>query len=219
MTSPRRIAGPDAKNRSVLLDAAEQIMLEDGYAAVTSRRVASRAGLKPQLVHYYFRTMDDLFLAAFRRRAEEGLERQAQALAGPHPLRAMWEFSTEADAVALTMEFAALGNHRKAILAEIAHYAEKFRAAEIQTITRLAERYPLNADPASPAALAVIMASVARMVVMEQSLGMSGGHSEILALVESQLDRLEPLDPVPAAAGNGAHPSRSAPARRAPRAR
>ena len=64
--------GPDAKNRGVLLDAAEQLMLEDGYAAVTSRRVAERAGLKPQLVHYYFRTMDELFIEVFRRRAEAG---------------------------------------------------------------------------------------------------------------------------------------------------
>ncbi len=73
MTTSRRIGGaPDAKNRGVLLDAAEALMLEEGYAAVTSRRVADKAGLKPQLVHYYFRTMDDLFLAVFRRRAEQG---------------------------------------------------------------------------------------------------------------------------------------------------
>ena len=51
MTSSRRIGAPDAKNRVVLLDAAEQMLLEEGYAAVTSRRVAHRAGLKPQLVH------------------------------------------------------------------------------------------------------------------------------------------------------------------------
>ena len=81
MASERRIGAPDAKNRSVLLDAAERLMLEEGYAAVTSRRVAEKAGLKPQLVHYYFRTMEDLYLAVFRRRAEQGLEAQAQALA------------------------------------------------------------------------------------------------------------------------------------------
>jgi len=55
-------------------------MLSEGYAAVTSRRVAAEAGLKPQLVHYYFRTMDDLFLALYRRRADQGLERGRQAL-------------------------------------------------------------------------------------------------------------------------------------------
>ena len=74
MTSARRIGAPDAKNRGLLLDAAEQLMIEEGYAAVTSRRLASKAGLKPQLVHYYFRTMEELFLEVFRRRAEEGLQ-------------------------------------------------------------------------------------------------------------------------------------------------
>src|ERR1700692_1950603 len=95
MTSARRIGAPDAQHRSVLLDAAEQLMLEEGYAAVTSRRVAEKAALKPQLVHYYFRTMDDLFLAAFRRRAEDGLERQAQALTSGPPLRALWAFGND----------------------------------------------------------------------------------------------------------------------------
>ena len=42
MASARRIGAPDAKNRGVLLDAAEQLLLEEGYAAVTSRRVAER---------------------------------------------------------------------------------------------------------------------------------------------------------------------------------
>ena len=79
--SPRRIGAEDSKTRAQLLDAAEQLLLEEGYAAVTSRRVAAKAGLKPQLVHYYFRTMDDLFLEVFRRRAEENLARFERAVA------------------------------------------------------------------------------------------------------------------------------------------
>ena len=64
MTATRRIGAEDSSTRAALLDAAQQLMLDEGYAAVTSRRVAAQAGLKPQLVHYYFRTMDDLFLVA-----------------------------------------------------------------------------------------------------------------------------------------------------------
>ena len=74
-SSPRRIGAEDSATRAQLLDAAEQLLLEEGYAAVTSRRVAAKAGLKPQLVHYYFRTMDDLFVEVFRRRAEANLAR------------------------------------------------------------------------------------------------------------------------------------------------
>ena len=62
--APRRIGALTSKTRSSLLNAAESLMRESGYAAVTSRRLAAKAGLKPQLVHYYFRTMDDLFLAS-----------------------------------------------------------------------------------------------------------------------------------------------------------
>jgi len=43
MASERRIGGPEAKNRGALLDAAEALMLDEGYAAVTSRKVAERA--------------------------------------------------------------------------------------------------------------------------------------------------------------------------------
>ncbi|HUA95206.1 MAG TPA: TetR family transcriptional regulator, partial [Acidimicrobiales bacterium] len=92
MVSNRRIGAEDSKSRQALLDATEQIMLEEGYAAVSSRRVAQRAGLKPQLVHYYFLTMEDLFLAAFRRRAEVGLEYLDRVLDTERPLRALWDF-------------------------------------------------------------------------------------------------------------------------------
>lgn len=191
MASPRRIGAPDAKNRTVLLDAAESLMLEEGYAAVTSRRVAAQAGLKWQLVHYYFRTMDDLFVAMLHRRGEEALRVQAEALAGPRPLRALWEFSTRPEVVALAMEFMALARHRKTIQAEIARYAQLFRAAEIEAMSRLAERYQIPAEQLPPPVMAVMMSSLSRVVVIEQALGMEGGHRETLEFVERHLQKLE----------------------------
>lgn len=191
MGSPRRIAAPDAKNRGILLDATERLMLDEGYAAVSSRRVAEMAGLKSQLVHYYFRTMDDLFLAVFRRRAEEGLRRQAQALASAQPLQALWEFSIESTSTALTMEFAALANHRKAIRAEIAQYAERFRLAQIDALSSVLECHGIPPEECPPSVVSVLMTSISRVVVMEQTLGMSAGHADTLAFVDRHLRRLE----------------------------
>jgi AcrR family transcriptional regulator len=194
MTSARRIGAPDAKNRGVLLDAAEQLMLEEGYAAVTSRRVAEKAALKPQLVHYYFRTMDDLFLAAFRRRAEEGLEVQAQVLQAPQPLWALWRFSTDPAATAITSEFIALANHRKALKAEIAYYAERFREEQRKALSTILERYGRDAETPvhiPPLVWSVLMTSVSRVLVIEQALGMSAGHPETVAIVENYLRHLE----------------------------
>ena len=144
MTSPRRIGAPEAKNRGLLLDAAEQLMLEEGYAAVTSRRLASKAGLKPQLVHYYFRTMEELFLEVFRRRAEEGLQIQAAALNSPQPLWALWSFGTDPAFTRISMEFMALANHRKELRAEIAYYAERFRDEQRQAVTAALQRYGVD---------------------------------------------------------------------------
>ena len=134
--SPRRIGAEDSKTRAQLLDAAERLLLEEGYAAVTSRRVAAKAGLKPQLVHYYFRTMDDLFLEVFRRRADENLARFERAAAGDRSLRALWQVNADPRGAAFMIEFVALANHRKAIRAEIAAYAERWRATQLDALAR-----------------------------------------------------------------------------------
>jgi len=191
VASPRRLGAPDAKNRTVLIDAAEQLMLEEGYAAVTARRVAARAGLKHQLVHYYFRAMDDLFLAVFRRRAEQGLERQDQALASGQPLRALWQHSTDTRDTTLVMEFMGLANTREAIRSEIARYAERSRVAQVEALARLFAEGRLTSDACSPEVLTVLLTSVSRVMIMEQALGMTVGHAETAAFVEQWLRRLE----------------------------
>jgi AcrR family transcriptional regulator len=205
MTSARRIAGPDAKNRVVLLDAAEQLMLEEGYPAVTSRRVAEKAELKPQLVHYYFRTMDDLFLALFRRQAEQGLAAQARALEMPQPLWALWRFMTDPSATRSTLEFMGLANHRKVLHAEIAHYAQRSREEQTKAMSTVLQRYGVDASAVPPVVWTFFGTGASQVLVVERSLGMDTGHAEILDFIEGWLRRLEgeplPLDapdsPVP----------------------
>src|ERR1700742_2596824 len=104
-----------ARMRAAILDAAEEIMQESGYAAVSSRKVEQRAGLKSQLVHYYFKTMDDLFAAVWQRFDDRFLEHQARVLASERPLRALWERSIDPATTTLRHEFIALANHRELI--------------------------------------------------------------------------------------------------------
>lgn len=205
MSSSRRIGAPDAKNRVVLIDAAEQLLLEEGYAAVTSRRVADRAGLKPQLVHYYFRTMEDLFLAVYRRRAEEGLSVLSTALQSPQPLWALWRFSTAPEATRLTMEFMGLANHRKILRAEIVYHAERFREMQNQAIAEALRRHGAEITDVPPVVWTVFATAVSQAIVMERALGMSTGHAETFAFCETWLRRLEgdPLPETAAAFGDG----------------
>jgi AcrR family transcriptional regulator len=153
--------------------------------------VAQRAGLKPQLVHYYFRTMDDLFLALFRRRAEVGHQRQMDALDSAQPLWALWDLSRDPRGTALTMEFVALANHRKAIKAEIASSAERFRADQIRRLESVLERHGVAAQ-CPPLVFTVLLSSISRFLVIEsETLGMVTGHAETVAFVEEFLRRLE----------------------------
>jgi AcrR family transcriptional regulator len=191
-TTARRLGAETSKTRGVLLDAAEKLMLEEGYAAVTSRRLAARAGLKPQLVHYYFRTMDDLFLAAFRRRAEQGLERQVRAQTSPQPLWALWDLSRDQRGTALTMEFTALANHRKSIRAELSASAERYRAALLEGFRSALARDEIDQTAYPPVVCAVLMTSISTFLVIEEAmLGMSTGHEETIAFVEDLIRRVE----------------------------
>jgi AcrR family transcriptional regulator len=177
--------------RVLLLDTTERVMVEDGYAAVSSRRIAKDAGVTAALVHYYFGTLDDLFLAVVRRRAEQGLERQARLLGSPQPLHALWRMSAEPAGNALLMELMALSNHRKVIRAEVAAHAEAFRKAQLQALRGHLEASGIDPKTLDPAVVMVLIAGLSRTIAMEQSLGMKTGLTETVAVIERLLDRYE----------------------------
>jgi AcrR family transcriptional regulator len=192
----RRLGAPDSKTRARLVRAAEQLLLEEGYAAVTSRRVGARAGLKPQLVHYYFRTMDDLFLEVFRRGAEKNLARFERAIAADCSLRTLWRLNADPRGAALTIEFVALANHRKAIRAEIADYAERFRRAQLDALRAVLTADGVSGDQLPAIVALLMMTGLTQVLAIEQALGVTAGHDETRSFVEGLISRLEPqLDP------------------------
>lgn len=193
----RRIGAATSASRAELVKAAERLMIEEGYAAVTSRRVAAAAGLKPQLVHYYFRTMEDLYLEVFRWRAEQALAHQEEVLASDAPLTAMWRLSNDRRWIALSIELSALANHRKSIAAEIARYGERFRERQMEVMTAALDRAGVDPDEVPPEVALVLMTSVSRMLAMEAGLGMTHGHARTHEAVERLLARLEGPAPTP----------------------
>ncbi len=191
-SSPRRIGATDSKTRAQLIEAAELLLLEDGYAAVTSRRVAARAALKPQLVHYYFRTMDDLFLEVFRRRAEENVARVERAIATDGSLRALWQLNADLRGARFNIEFVALANHRKAIRTEIARYAERFRAAQLEAVTAALDGLGVTADQLPPIVALLMMTGLTQVFALEDALGVTAGHDTTRSFIERTIDRIDP---------------------------
>src|SRR6476660_3639033 len=182
MAAPRRIGAETSKTRALLLDHAEELMLEEGYAAVTYRVLAARAGVTSGLVQYYFPTLVDLFLAL---RSERNVERLHEALERrpDEPLRIVWEFSTDETSAALLTEFLALANHRKTIRAAIHEVIEHTRAAQLQVLEERWGEYPAPGE-LSAEALLFLLHGIPKMVMLEEAVGMSSGHREVLDLVE-----------------------------------
>ena len=51
-----------------ILDAAEKLFLEKGFAAASTTQIAKEVGCNQALVHYYFRTKDNLFNRIFEKK-------------------------------------------------------------------------------------------------------------------------------------------------------
>jgi AcrR family transcriptional regulator len=187
----RRGPTDDPTTRNSILDAAESLMVEEGYAAVTSRRVAALAGVNSALVYYYFDTMDGLFVALFRRGADRSLHRLDEVLAAPQPLWEFWRFIHDRSNSARTMEFIALANHRKTIRAEIADYSRTFRKRELELLSAVLVGYGLDPDRWPPASIVLSLSGISRFMLIEEAFGVDVGHAETIAVIEREIAALE----------------------------
>jgi len=78
---------PDTKHK--ILDAAEQLFAQEGFAATSLRAITAAAGVNLAAVNYHFGSKDDLVRQVFRRRMDpinrERLELLAEAEQGTAP--------------------------------------------------------------------------------------------------------------------------------------
>lgn len=186
----RRVGAETSATRAVIVEATNQLIRDEGYAAVSTRRVAGRAGLKPSLVHYYFPTTDDLLVEVSRQGAAQSDRMIEEALASDDPLRALWSFFIDTSRVAMALEFMALANHRPAVRDYMAQHSEEMRARQVTILQHLLGDRLDRLDGFDAAGLSVVLAGIGRAVVMEQGLGVKTGHAEAIRIVEGWLDKL-----------------------------
>ena len=187
----RRPRAATEEKRRRLLDATEELMLAEGYAAVSSRSVATAAGMNAPLVHYYFATLDDLFVAVLQRRSDRNVERMADALAAPEPLRAWWALASDTRGTALFVELMAAANHRPALKAELGDVARRVRAMQVERLTTLLKEYRLDPEVFPPPLVAAAVQGLAFSVVMDQAAGYDTSPEEAAAAMDRLVDRLE----------------------------
>lgn len=179
---------------SLLLDGAENILKEEGYASLTSRRIAERVGIKQQLTYYYFRSMDELMVEAFRRLSKRELARLEAALSSDLPLHEFWSVCGNTGDARLISEFMALAHRSEGVKNEVVDFIERSRRVQTRAVAKsiksLRRKSGIAALP--PEAITFLTTNIALALTRESALGITSAHKEIRGLVMECLSALEP---------------------------
>lgn len=183
--------GPqNSASRDLIFDAVERVLQKEGYIALTARRVAEEAGFNHQTVYYYFETMEELVLGAFRRRCESSLKRLDAALASDRPLHAIWALYSDPSNGRLNVEFNALAMRNDPLRLEITQYLERSRSMQESALSALLKNLGLP-DAVGPMVPGMLILFVANFLDREAALGVTKGHAEMEAFVDWCLGRFD----------------------------
>jgi len=189
-TSGRRKGVESSETRAKLLQSAVQILRDEGASAVTARRLAEQFGLGRHIIHYYFGTIDELFVAMMR---EEGARTEAlltQAAETGDALDLLW--ANMRDAALVILELMRLAVRHPDIAREYRIYTDRFR----QTMTVVLENYAHSRGitlPATTAATALLLQSAATTIAVEASMGLTLGHADAEIALLGWLKNLQGL--------------------------
>jgi AcrR family transcriptional regulator len=186
----KRIRRDPETTRALILDTTEKLMVEEGYAAVSSRRIAQELGLNAATVHYYYPTTDDIFIALHKRMTGRQLEELETVFASENPLEAFWKFQSAWSQTALGVEFLALSNHRKSIRDTLSASTGMARETQAMSLAKAARELDEVSDVLSPAALTNILIAIGRFLANEERVGITSGHDDVRRFVEWAIGKL-----------------------------
>ena len=188
-----------AETEDAFLDAAERLLIEVGYAGISTRRLAEEAGANHGLVHYYFGSMEHLFVRVLERFTERLIARQREMYARPDISGAeKWRTAMgflESDLAAgypkIWLELQALGWNRPDIAERVAAVNREWRAVLTDAFGRMIDEYGLDREQFPLPALVSLAITFNEGIMVERLSGISAGHRELVDMVARWLDALE----------------------------
>lgn len=190
-------------SRTALLDAADRLLIERGYGALTVRLVAAEAGVAHGLVRYYFGTLEGLLLEAFRRFTEQLHERQREMYARDIPFIDKWReamrFLEETDRdsgyAKLWLEMQAMSWNRPEIREQLFEVNRGWRTIVGDAISAAMDDYGIDTDEYPVDAVLSLVLTFNIGVQVEAVGGITEGHRELLEMIDRMLVRLEEAKP------------------------
>jgi TetR/AcrR family transcriptional regulator len=184
--------------RTKLLDAAERLLIQVGYSAVTSRLVSKEAGLNQGLVHYYYGSMEELFLAVLERFTARLIVRQRAMYAADTTFLVKWRKAMsflEEDLAAgypkIWLELQAMAWQRPAMRTRLAAVHDQWITVLTEAFTVAMKRYGILNGPLPVEAMVALVACFNEGIMLERLSGITRGHSSLLRAIDRWLASLE----------------------------
>jgi len=188
-----------AETEDAFLDAAERLLIGVGYSGITTRRLAEEAGANHGLVHYYFGSMENLFVRVLERFTERLVARQREMYARTD-ISGVEKWKTavgylESDLAAgypkIWLELQALGWNRPDIAERVAEVNREWRDVLTDAFDRMMSEYGVDRDRFPLAGLVSLVMTFNEGIMVERLSGISTGHRELMEMAERWLESLE----------------------------
>jgi AcrR family transcriptional regulator len=176
-----------------LLDAAERLLVDVGYAGITTRRLAAEAGVNHGLVHYYFGSVENLLVRVLERFTERLIVRQRAMYSADIPFIDKWRtamryLDADREYQKVWCELQALAWNRPELQESVAHVRGEWRQVLTEAFAEARERYgidmPLDA-------LVTLVITFNEGIIFERLAGITNGHAELLDWIDGWLEHKE----------------------------
>jgi len=174
----------DQATRSRILAAAGELIVEVGWANVTTRLIAERAGVNNALIHYYYGSKDDLLLqAAGAALAEEGeglLSLVSDGANVADALKAVFDWVLAVDTHAPSMVVAMEATHRAVRDERIGEFVQTIWGGYVDTFASAIAEAQRDGDmrpDLDPSGLALVLGALMdglflyRLVIPDPEMG------------------------------------------------
>jgi AcrR family transcriptional regulator len=178
-----------------LLDAAERLLVDVGYAGITTRRLAEEAGVNHGLVHYYFGSIENLLVRTLERFTDRQIARQRALYADPDiPFIEKWRkamrflLSEDVEYEKVWCELQALAWNRQELRERVDHVNAEWRSVLTEAFAEPRKRYGIEM---SLDALVSLVITFNEGIILERLSGVEEGHRELLDWIDAWLQAKE----------------------------
>lgn len=194
-----RAPGAAQNARTALLDAAERLLIERGYAAATTRVIATEAHVNHGLVHYYFGSIDNLLVAALERFTDQLVERQRLMYAEDRPFIEKWRAAMQflelddrdSGYEKLWLEMQAMSWNNPQMRQRMADEHRKWRQVLLEALELAIDEYGIDRSRVPLKAIVTLVTTFNQGISLEALVGVDDGHRELLQAIDDLLVALE----------------------------